>query len=144
MRLIALLLSQIQELDVVSIFLTLRFSQKRKYDEVNDANQFYRKLLLSVNGTSMKSNIQEIFGIKLFKELIPFSFESELPRYRLYCTYISDDSGQYRIYSSGFITSAYSNSSRGKPDMQYFYINGRSCDIPKVLICNYNLVLKVD
>lgn len=76
------------------------------------------------NGTSIQSNIVDIFDFKQFSQLMPFICHKD----------ISDDdsSTDFDFNINGFISKPDTGCGRNTSERQFFYINGRPCDLPNV------------
>lgn len=72
------------------------------------------------NGTSIQSNIVDIFDFKQFSQLMPFVCHKDI---------LEDD---FDLTIDGFISKPDTGCGRNTSERQFFYINGRPCDMPNV------------
>nr|CAG8478670.1 7396_t:CDS:10 [Entrophospora candida] len=99
-----------------------------------------RTKLLSTNGTNnnIKDNIINLFGSKLFDHLITLdlkiSFNSNNKKINKISSGNSENQNEDLKYINifGYISKPIKGCGRGSNDRQYFYINGRPCNLPKI------------
>ncbi|CAJ0826080.1 404_t:CDS:2, partial [Entrophospora sp. SA101] len=99
-----------------------------------------RTKLLSTNGTNnnIKDNIINLFGSKLFDHLITLdlkiSFNINNKKINKISSGNSENQNEDLKYINifGYISKPIKGCGRGSNDRQYFYINGRPCNLPKI------------
>jgi DNA mismatch repair protein PMS2 len=78
------------------------------------------KVMSTGGNKELISNISNVFGAKLASELIPFNINLEAIL------------GEGTV--EGFISKPQFGIGRSSSDRQYFFVNGRSCILPRVII----------
>lgn len=82
--------------------------------------------LFVCNGISIQSNIIEVFDFKQFSMLKAFVLDENLES----DTPLDVKNGSIQIKVDGFISKPDHGCGRSSSDRQYFYLNGRVCDLP--------------
>ncbi|KAK9762097.1 ATP-binding mismatch repair protein [Basidiobolus ranarum] len=96
-------------------------SENVKFVLSNQPHKGARQIALSTKGNrTFLENLTNIFGAKIAAQLIPL--EIEFP--------VNGTMTNIRVL--GHISKPIGGAGRSSPDRQFFYINGRPCDLPKI------------
>jgi DNA mismatch repair protein PMS2 len=96
-------------------------------------------VLISTQGASMLDNLVLVTGHKSVSNVIPFPRNEE--------SRTTNDTCTPHFKLQGFISSCAHGCGRSTPDKQYYFINGRPCDLPKVNIyisCSHCITFMLD
>ena len=104
---------------------------------VNTTEKGKRCTIVNTGGHSPHSQISEIFGASQIASLQEIQWKDREPFQDILADFYLTEkncSNFFKMYTlTGFISTCEHGKGRSSPDRQFFYINNRPCDMPKVL-----------
>jgi len=96
-------------------------------------NNTKTKVLTTSGNNDIRDNIANIFGAKVLTQIIPLNIHVNIKLdMRLQKNEYDDESEGYTAHIIGYISKPVKGYGRGSNDRQYYFINGRPCNLPKM------------
>ncbi|GBC00731.1 hypothetical protein RclHR1_03960005 [Rhizophagus clarus] len=96
-------------------------------------NNTKTKVLTTSGNNDVRDNIANIFGAKTLTQIIPLNINVNVKREMgLQKNECDDESEGYTTHITGYISKPMKGYGRGSNDRQYYFINGRPCNLPKI------------
>ena len=103
---------------------------------INTTEKGKRCTIVNTGGHSIHSQISEIFGASQVTSLQEIQWRDREPSQDILADFYLTEkncSNFFKMYTlTGFISTCEHGKGRSSPDRQFFYINNRPCDMPKV------------
>ncbi|PKK63762.1 DNA mismatch repair protein MutL [Rhizophagus irregularis] len=99
----------------------------------NQLNNNAKTRVLTTSGNNdLRDNIANIFGAKTLTQIIPLNIDMNVNRDMRLQKNEYDESEGYTAHIVGYISKPMKGYGRGSNDRQYYFINGRPCNLPKM------------